>query len=196
VAESIPVVIGAMLVAPLMTPLLGAGLSLVQGNLKFLWETLRTVGFGFLLALVIACVLGLIVLDGPSRLMLARANPGVLDLAVALFSGMAAAYAVARPGLSAALPGVAIAASLVPPIGASGMALATGDFRVAAGAALLFFTNIIAIVLGGAVSLIAVGLRSHHLHGRQKQWARRAVTAGFLLAAVLAVVLCGILRNH
>ena len=69
-------------------------------------------------------------------------------VAALFFSGLAAAYATARPGLSAALPGVAIAASLVPPLATAGIAVTVGRPWFAVGAALLFVTNIIAIILG------------------------------------------------
>ncbi len=190
IAGNLAVVIGAMLVAPLMTPLLGAGLALVHGNLVFLRRTLATVSSGFFLALGIGCLVGL--LAGPEMTpeMQSRGSPGVIDLAVAFASGMAAAYAIGRPDLSAALPGVAIAAALVPPIATTGLALAIGGYWVAAGAALLFFTNLVAIVLGSALSLFAVGVRSVHLHRRQTQWTRRVIIALFLLAAVAVVPLC------
>ena len=189
IQDSIAVVIGAMLVAPLMSPLIGAGLALVQGNHRFLQHTLRSVLFGFLLAFGIASLLGLIIGPTINHELAARTHPGVLDLAVAFFSGMAAAYAIARPNLSAALPGVAIAAALVPPIAATGVFVSSGAFWLAAGAALLFFTNIVAIVLGAALSLFSGGVRSFHLHSREKPWVRRLTLGAFLLAAILVIVL-------
>ena len=141
------------------------------------------------MGLGIASLLGLIIGPTINRELAARTHPGVLDLAVAFFSGMAAAYAIARPNLSAALPGVAIAAALVPPIAATGVFVSGGAFWLAAGAALLFFTNIVAIVLGAALSLFSGGIRSFHLHSREKPWVRRLVLGAFLLAAILVIAL-------
>ena len=168
VQGSTAVVIGAMLVAPLMTPLLGAGLSLVQGNPVLLRHALIAVFRGFLLALALALTIGwlmrwqLSAAALPSRVtseMAARGAPGILDLAVAFISGIAAAYAIGRPNLLSALPGVAIAAALVPPIATAGLGLAWGQYHLAVGAGLLFLTNIVAIVLGTACSFWSVGIR-------------------------------------
>ncbi|MDH3583728.1 MAG: DUF389 domain-containing protein, partial [Phycisphaerae bacterium] len=188
--DAAAVVIGAMLVAPLMTPLVGGGLALVQGNVVLIRHAARAIGFGFLLAFAIGLALGGIIpgMDLTAE-MASRGRPNPLDLGVAFISGMAAAYATARPNLSAALPGVAIAAALVPPIATSGLALAAGEFMVSAGAALLFLTNIVAVVLGAAVSLFAVGLRVEHPHGREKQWTKRVVLSLVLAAAVLVIPL-------
>ena len=166
------VVIGAMLVAPLMTPLVASGLSLVQGNWHLIRVASRTVFGGFLLAYGIGVLLGM-VLPGltPTDEMLARGSPSAFDLLVALVSGMAAAYAGSRPHLLSALPGVAIAASLIPPIATSGMALAIGDLSLASGALLLFLTNIVAIVLGTAMSLWAVGIRGGSRDTGPRRWA-------------------------
>lgn len=188
--NSAAVVIGAMLVAPLMTPLLGAGLSLVQGNKVLLKCALGSVLRGFLLAMAIGWMLGVTMrflspLTAASDEMLARGQPGLLDLFVALISGVAAAYAVGRPNLLSALPGVAIAAALVPPIATSGLALAFADQQLAVGAALLFLTNIVAIILGTAVSLWLVGVRSTHEHGSFHKWS--TWIAGLLILIALGL---------
>ena len=188
--NSAAVVIGAMLVAPLMTPLLGAGLSLVQGNRVLLKSALGSVLRGFLLALAIGWLLGVTMrflspLTEASDEMLARGQPGLLDLFVALVSGIAAAYAVGRPNLLSALPGVAIAAALVPPIATSGLALAFADTQLATGAALLFLTNIVAIILGTGISLWLVGIRSTHEHGSFHKWS--TWIAGILIVIALGL---------
>ena len=166
IQNSVAVVIGAMLVAPLMTPLLGAGLSLVQGNLVLLKNALQTVSRGFMLAVALSFFVGWI-WPGMSETseMAQRGAPNVLDLLVAFISGIAAAYAIGRPNLLSALPGVAIAAALVPPTATVGLGLAIGQWNLALGAALLFLTNIVAIVLGTACSFLAVGVRGSHSHG-------------------------------
>ena len=177
IQNSAAVVIGAMLVAPLMTPLLGTGLSLVQGNVVLMGGTLSTVAKGFLLALLLGWLVGLMVPGaGVSEEMQARGSPKVLDLGVAFISGVAAAYASGRPSLLSALPGVAIAASLVPPIATSGiaawLACQSSDLHalrahlsLCLGASMLFLTNIVAIVLGTAVAFWAVGIRGTHQYG-------------------------------
>lgn len=192
IRDSGAVVIGAMLVAPLMTPLIGGGLALVQDNPVLIRHAVRSVVYGFLLAFGLGCLLGWGVPGVEvSGEMSARGSPAVLDLAVAFVSGVAAAYATSRPNLLSALPGVAIAASLVPPIATGGLALALGELALAAGAVLLFLTNIVAILIGAAGALYAVGVRSEHVHAtrRGRRLARRAVPAlGASLIALIAAL--------
>lgn len=161
VQNSAAVIIGAMLVAPLMTPILGLGLALVQGNDHLARSALRTVVLGFVNAFGLGLLAGLLHtgFSAPTAEMIARDWPDLTDLSIAFVAGLAAAYASSRPSLFAALPGVAIAAALVPPIATGGLALALGEWRLAAGACLLFLVNAVAIVLASACSLWAVGMR-------------------------------------
>jgi len=151
-----------MLVAPLMTPLMGIGLSIVQGNSRLAAMTIRTASLGFLLSFVLALGIGLMDQEFgvATDEMRARHWPSLVDLSIAFIAGIAAAYASGRPGLLAALPGVAIAASLVPPIASSGLALSIGHYVLAIGAMLLFLVNVVAIVFASAATLWAVGLRN------------------------------------
>jgi uncharacterized hydrophobic protein (TIGR00271 family) len=184
IQNSAAVVIGAMLVAPLMTPLLGLGLALVQGNPVLAKMSFRSVIFGLCVSLLGGFLVGLCTLsfEEPTREMLGRGGPGLLDLVVAFVAGLAAAYTSSRPGLIAALPGVAIAAALVPPIATSGLALSLGDYRLATGALLLFCINMVTIVLASMVSLWIVGIRN------LKKTSRWTVAVGSLIiACVLAL---------
>jgi uncharacterized membrane protein len=127
-----------------MTPLVGTGLALAQGNARLARSAMTSLGAGFCLAFVLGWLAG-VMLPGITITgeMAARGAPNLVDLHIALLSGIAAAYASSRPHLSAAFPGVAIAAALVPPIATSGIALSAGDIRVAVGAAVLFATNLV-----------------------------------------------------
>jgi hypothetical protein len=87
----------------------------------------------------------------------ARGAPNVLDLAVALLSGMAAAYALSRPSLMGAIVGVAIATALVPPLATVGISLAHSEWELSIGSATLFITNVVAIILGTAVVFRVLG---------------------------------------
>lgn len=193
VRDSGAVVIGAMLVAPMMTPLVAMGFALVQGNLKLIRSALRSVAWGFAIALLIGASIGLVLrFFAPgleiSEQMLDRGSPNFLDLVVALASGVAAAYAMGRPNLISALPGVAIAAALVPPIATSGLALTMGDLTLAGGASLLFFTNIVAIVLGTAITFWCVGISTRITEGRPTQiWPRYWLIAFVVLSILLTL---------
>lgn len=166
---------------------MASGLSLVQGNWHLIRIASRTVFGGFLLAFAIGIALGWLVPGlTPTDEMLSRGSPSAFDLLVALVSGMAAAYAGSRPHLLSALPGVAIAASLIPPVATSGMALAIGEWSLSSGALLLFLTNIVAIVLGTAASLWAVGVRGGSTERGPRRWAIGVSVALILSALGLA----------
>lgn len=186
-ANSGAVVIGAMLVAPLMVPLLGGGLAVVQGNWP-LWKSCqKSVTLGFIAALGIGALMGWItrLCDGEmTQQLMMRGAPSLLDLGVAFISGIAASYCLARPRLSGALAGVAIAAALVPPIATVGIALAMSKFGVAQGAALLFGTNVVAIVLGSAFNFFLAGIRGKS--GDSALWSRRvAITFALLMIGLM-----------
>lgn len=180
------VIIGAMLVAPLMTPMLGMGLGLVQGNIVLVRQAVYSIILGFLLSFCIGLSIGLLTPSFQSLTpeILARGRPGLLDLFVALLSGLAAAYALARPGLLEALPGVAIAAALVPPIASAGLSLAVGNTDNAIGAASLFGINLICIILASAITLYVLGVRANK---RLSQlWSRRVLIALSMVALLIA----------
>ncbi|MEM7583991.1 MAG: DUF389 domain-containing protein [Acidobacteriota bacterium] len=184
--DSAAVVIGAMLVAPLMTPILGAGLALVQGNAPLLRSASKAITLGYLVALLIGLLLGNVFqIPELTQQLAARGGPTLLDMGVGFLSGVAAAFCLGRPGLLAALPGVAIAAALVPPIATTGVCLALGERANAWGAALLLGTNVVAIILGAAMSLYAIGVRGRSAAASHQRWVRN----GFLALMVGAVAL-------
>jgi hypothetical protein len=112
-------------------------------------------------------------------------------LLIALFSAVAAAFALARPGIAAAVAGVAIATALVPPLSTVGISLSYGEFNNAAGAAILFVTNLVAIVIGAAITFRAMGIAGAADVSRQRVWVFRTAiglaTAAILLAVPLAL---------
>ncbi len=192
-ADSAAVVIGAMLVAPLMTPLIGGGLALVQGNWPLWRRSQRAVLMGFFAALGVGLLAGVAARAlgfGLTGELAARGEPTLLDLGVAFISGVAASYCLARPALSGALAGVAIAAALVPPIATVGICLSLGETATSRGAALLFGTNVVAIVLGSATNFFLAGIRGQ---GSSGAWARRLVIVLALACAGLAVPLTSVL---
>lgn len=189
-ADSGAVVIGAMLVAPLMTPLLGGGLALVQGNWPLWKRCQKSVMLGFFAALAVGMCAGLIAKCFGMYLtteLLARGRPTALDLGIAFASGLAASYCLARPKLSGALAGVAIAAALVPPIATTGICLILGAMDVVRGSALLFGTNVVAIVFGSALNFYAAGIRGRS--GSSGIWSRRVFIVVALVCVGLSVPL-------
>ena len=192
IQSSASVVIGAMLVAPLMTPLIAIGMSLAQGNSRLFGGAIRAMGSGILGALLVSVVVGLLSpWDDLSAEVVARGSPNVFDLGVAVLSGMAASFALARPGLAGTLVGVAIAVALLPPLAAVGIASIKGEFGVALGAATLFTTNLLAIVIGSAIVFRLFGVDPSARGVASPPWVRRTlmlVSAGLLATTAVLVM--------
>lgn len=151
IQSSPAVVIGAMLIAPLMGPIIGLGFAMASGDYVWLRKCAKSIAIGSLLAVVFCAV---IVFMSPLKTvtaeLAARTRPNLFDLVVALFSGMAGAYALIR-GREGAVVGVAIATALMPPLATVGFGLATFNWTVFSGALMLFVTNLVAIALTAAV---------------------------------------------
>ncbi len=193
--NSVAVIIGAMLIAPLMSPLMGFAVGLTQGNLSMMRTALFTTMRGMLMALLLAIVVGLLTpFDTPTAEMLSRGQPSLPDMGVALFSGMAGAYAMARKDIPSALAGVAIAAALMPPLCTVGLAIAFGLSGLATGAFFLFVMNIVSISLAGAAVFLWLGVRLRADADDVARYRRRLLVS-FVVLVVLAVPLVGSLRN-
>jgi len=158
-ANSAAVVIGAMLVAPLMGPIFGIALALSTGDRHLLKTAVFAEVVGIILAVALSTLVGLIPLrpDFGSEI-LARTQPTIYDVLVALASGLAGGYALVDEKISPALPGVAIATALVPPLAVCGLNLAAGDWMLAWGAFLLFLINFIAIEFAAASIFMVLGV--------------------------------------
>jgi uncharacterized hydrophobic protein (TIGR00271 family) len=145
------VVIGAMLISPLMGPIVGLGFALATADSREIRRTLSTLAGGALVAVLFT---GFIVLLSPLQTVTseiaARTRPNLFDLMVALFSALAGAYAMIR-GKAGTIVGVAIATALMPPLATVGFGLATLNGTVAGGAFLLFFTNFVTIAMAAAI---------------------------------------------
>ena len=185
-ANSPALVIGAMLIAPLMTPVLGvaASISMALGDAATraaLTVTAATVG-AIALSWLIAGVL-------PGELLtpevLSRTAPDARDLVVALAAGVAGSYATARPDVSSSLPGVAIAVALVPPLAVVGITMRAGEPELARGAFLLYGTNLAAIVTVSTIVFVVAGF----VPGRRLLSMAPRVLAGALIGLALVVVL-------
>ena len=157
--NSVAVIIGAMLVAPLMSPISSFSTGMATGILHITRRASLSLFTGVTLALLISIVMGVALpIDTPTDEMLARGSPNLLDAAIALVSGWVAAYATARKGIPAALAGVAIAAALMPPISTIGLGIALRDIDLAFGANLLFLANIAFIIAAQYITFLWMGM--------------------------------------
>jgi uncharacterized hydrophobic protein (TIGR00271 family) len=184
--NSAAVIIGAMLVAPLMSAIIGLGLGVVQGDWRLLRLAAGATARGMLLAVAVATLIAWIVPGAAATGEISgRTHPYLYDLGVALASGAAGAYALCRRDVSASLPGVAIAAALVPPLAVMGIGIALWDGGIAGGALLLFLTNLIAISAAGGLVFLALGFRPElRVQARARVFAGGVVGVVVLLLAV------------
>ena len=190
------IIIGAMIVAPLMTAILGMGLSIVTGDPPFFWYAFETTLRGILLAMMMGFIIGALVPGAePTTEMLSITRPTVLDLAVALLAGAAAAYAVSRRDVSAAFAGVAVAAALTPPLTTVGMGLAFQDWCIAWGAGLLFLTNIVAIIATSGLVFFWLGFRPQTQHPQRQALLRRGFSSLGILLILITMPLVTLTRQ-
>ncbi|MDX9991776.1 MAG: DUF389 domain-containing protein [Anaerolineales bacterium] len=194
VTNSPAVIIGAMLVAPLMSPIVGIGLASITGDAS-LWRAatsslLRGGALAILLALAMTFLnrfLPFVSLQELPAEILSRTHPSPIDLLIAFSGGLAASYALTRPNLSAALPGVAIATALMPPLCTIGVGIALGRWDVAGGAALLFLTNAVTISFASAVVFFVRGFALDVR--RAGQTLPRSLVLAFMLTFALLIPL-------
>ncbi|MBL6801301.1 MAG: DUF389 domain-containing protein [Synechococcus sp. BS307-5m-G37] len=151
-ANSTAVVIGAMVVAPWIMPLRAAAFAILLGEIQLLGRSLRTLMVGVVSTTLLSLVLGSLA-DLPrfGTEVLTRTTPNLLDLGIALVAGGLATYAKLRSDAVSSLAGTAIAVALVPPVCVMGLLLSQQQWNDAAGAGLLFATNLLGILTGGLV---------------------------------------------
>jgi len=182
-ADSAPVIIGAMILAPLMAPIISLAMGLARTRVSLIRSSLRTlligIGAGLSCAIVAAWVLPLNDITGEMQ---ARLSPTLLDLSVAVISGIAGAYAHAKEEIAKSLAGVAIAVALVPPLSVAGIGLGWADWDMASGALLLFGTNLVGIALAATVTFLVMGFAPFEM-------ARKGLSVTALLLLLIAVPL-------
>jgi len=161
-SDSTATVIGAMIVAPLMTPIMATAAALIMGNMKRALNRFALVLVGVVVVVLLSGLMGalysgIVSFDENTQIM-GRISPRLIDLIAALASGAAGAFCLSREDIADSLPGVAIAISLVPPLCVTGISLSAGEWAAAQGSLLLFVTNLLAILLAGGAVLAILGL--------------------------------------
>jgi len=163
IADSTATVIGAMIVAPLMTPILGTAMAIVLARRRPMLRSVALVGGGAMLVIAVGYLLGLVMpvhVDAATNSQVAgRVNPGIIDLVAALATGLVGAFALLRSEISDTLPGVAIAISLVPPLAVIGLTAEADAWQESFGALVLFSTNVAAIIATGTLLMLLAGVR-------------------------------------
>lgn len=182
-SNSTAVIIGAMIVAPLMLPIRGLAFGALQGYLPLFRKGMIAIGIGTLLAIAISFSLGKLVgIPNYGSEVLARSEPTLLDLGIAVVAGGISGYAKVQPKISGSLAGTAIAVALMPPICVVGLGLSQANWSLSWGATLLYLTNLLGITLACMMTFLLVGCAS-------LQHARRALLWTLALTAILVVPL-------
>ena len=191
-SASTATVIGAMLVAPLMVPIMGTTLALVLGDgrraLQSLVTVLVSVTAVVLLAMLLSWFLPFVDFENNGEIT-SRIEPGLSALVVALAAGAVGAFATSRREVGDSMPGVAIAISLVPPLSVVGIAVAHGRGDDAMGALLLFVTNFLAILMAGGFVFWLVGASVLTLSPEQAAARKRAFLITGISGLVVTVML-------
>ena len=191
--NSAAVIIGAMLISPLMNPILSAALALLLGDGKMgkraatllVVSVLAAIGTTWIVALMIP-------LKQATPEILARTQPNLLDLFIAVLSGLAGTLALRSSSIAMTiLPGVAIAVAVVPPLSVVGYGLSTGQSSIAGGAFLLFITNLVSIIISAAVVFRLMGFRPRWEaeQGRWKLKYRLGISAVVLITLSIPLFL-------
>ncbi len=180
------VIIGAMLISPLMSPILGIGLSVGINDRESLVKSSRNFAVATVLTLLVSAIYFKITPFGiPTDEMLARTSPTLLDALVAFFGGLAGIIAGSRSSKTNAIPGVAIATALMPPLCTAGFGLATGRLHMFGGAFYLFFINAVLISMSTYVIVRLLKFpKVNALNPNVERKARRFVLAFLLLLMI------------
>jgi uncharacterized hydrophobic protein (TIGR00271 family) len=190
VGDSTATVIGAMIVAPLMTPILGIVYAITAGDLPNLRRSIILVALGAVTVVAIGYVLGLFigydVVAATNSQVASRVNPRLVDLVAAIATGAVGSVALTRSDISDTLPGVAIAISLVPPLAVVGLTLESGAPHQSWGALLLFLTNVCAILATGLIVMWLYGV--HRASAEHAPTGFRRTGAVTLIAVLLVAI--------
>jgi len=183
--NSIPVIIGAMLISPLMSPIIGFGLGLGTNDTALLLKSLKNLGIMFVVSLIASTLYFMLTpleMDNPTELM-ARTNPSIYDVMIAFFGGLAGILELSRKEKGTVLSGVAIATALMPPLCTVGYGIANWNWQYAGGALYLFFINCVFIALATYLMVKYLGFPVAEENAKKSY--RTLISYGILILVVL-----------
>jgi uncharacterized hydrophobic protein (TIGR00271 family) len=160
--NSTAVIIGAMLISPLMGPIMGAGLGVAVYDFDLVKRSLLNLGIATLISLIVSTLyFSVSPLHEAQSELLARTTPTIWDVLIALFGGLAGVVGATRQETSNVIPGVAIATALMPPVCTAGFGVATGNWSFVGGALYLFTINCVFIALATVAGIRILRLKRH-----------------------------------
>ncbi len=195
--NSAPAIIGAMLISPLMGPILSFGFGFITGDVEVLRFSVRKIGLSIGLTVVVAAAAAYL---SPLQLatpeILSRTRPSLFDLLVAILAGTAGAGALCtKRSILTIVPGVAIATAVIPPLSVCGYGLGTRQWSILWGGFFLFFTNFVAITLATCAVFFAFGFRPGEGTVTSPRTLRNRMLALLVLLAIISVPLVLTLRD-
>ena len=181
--NSSSVVIGAMLLAPLMQPIVSLSMGVLRQDIALEKDGAKSIFFGVLTVLFTAAIIAsLTPIERLSSEMAGRLSPTILDMFIAIVSGVAAAFVKSNEKILGSLAGVAIAVALVPPIAVAGIGLGWGEWHMFFMAFLLFTTNLVGIVFAAAITFMMLGFSPLHI-------AKKGILTWLVIASLVAIPL-------
>lgn len=184
--NSTAVIIGAMLISPLMGPIMGAGLGVAVYDYELVKRSLSNLAIATIISLLVSALyFSLTPLQQTQSELLARTSPTLWDVLIALFGGLAGIVGITRKEKSNVIPGVAIATALMPPVCTAGFGIATGQWRFVGGALYLYAINCVFISLATVVGIRALRLQRH---GFANHSVEKRVKAILLILALVTSV--------
>jgi uncharacterized hydrophobic protein (TIGR00341 family) len=196
IENSVAVIIGAMVIAPLLGPNIALALAASLGDKPLMWTSLKTNLTGLGLALTLSFIIGLLLpIDLASKELMDRTYVGIDSVVLALASGAAAVLSLTT-GLSSVLVGVMVAVALLPPTATVGIMLGSGQIGLAFGAALLLAVNIVCVNLAAKMVFLARGVKPRTWLEKRK--AKQSITAYmvFWILSLLVLLIAIYLRSH
>ncbi len=177
------IVIGAMVLAPLMAPIIALSMGVLRSDDDLSRRSIATLLIGMFIALSLSALMAyLLPFQDVTNEIEGRLHPSTLDLLVALLSGVAGAFANARENIAKSLPGVAIAVALVPPLCVSGIGIGWLNYEIFYGAMLLFLTNLTGIIMAAGVSFMFIGFAPFSR-------AKKGIVISVLMVSIISVPL-------
>ncbi len=182
-SNSVAVIIGAMIIAPLMLPIRGLAFGSLEGNVTLFRKGLIAILVGTFLSIALAFFVGYLVgIPAFGSEIISRSQPTLLDLGIAIAAGGISGFAKVQPKISESLAGTAIAVALMPPICVVGLGLAQANWSLSLGATLLYLTNLLGITLSCMLTFLITGCTS-------VKRARKALLWTLALTSILLIPL-------
>lgn len=185
------IIIGAMLISPLMGPILSSGFAFTTGNAVIGRKALTTVAISVTVTIAVAAAATLISpLDSATGEILARTRPNLYDLVVAFLAGIVGSIAIcSKRNYITIVPGVAIATAVIPPLSVAGYGIGSWQPMIALGGFFLFFTNFVAIIISTCIVFLAYGFRPGMTAGTEVSVLRHRIIVLSLILFVISLPL-------